>query len=299
MIDRRTFMQIAGAAAFNAGLPSTPLAARDQTIAARPIPRTGELLPLIGLGNSEAFKQNDVPLSRQLLEILARHGGRYVDARESSRYTIRRIRREVEALHDLFIGTYIAAADVNIESGDIAMLRKLQGGRPLDLLQTSDMDDLDTRWQNRRQHRDNGDARYIGVAKSDPQYHDPMMALMNKGNADFVQVNYSLLEPEAAKRLLPMAQDKGVAIVINRPFINGRYFSLVGNKKLPAWAADFDCESWAQFSLKYILSHPAVNCVLTETANPHHAIDNLAAGFGRLPDEKTRQRMLALMRSIA
>jgi diketogulonate reductase-like aldo/keto reductase len=92
--------------------------------------------------------------------------------------------------------------------------------------------------------------------------------------------------------------DKGVAVVINRPFVNGQYFPLVAGKPLPEWTADFDCESWAQFSLKFIISNPAVNCVITETSKVHHAVDNLSAGFGRMPDEETRQRMLSLIRSL-
>jgi aryl-alcohol dehydrogenase-like predicted oxidoreductase len=122
-----------------------------------------------------------------------------------------------------------------------------------------------------------------------------MIDLMEAGSVDFVQVNYSMLEPEAGERVLPTAQDKGVSVLINRPFINGEFFSIVRGHELPEWAAEFDCESWAQFSLKFILSHPAVNCVLTETANPKHAVDNLGAGVGRLPDRETRQKMLALI----
>lgn len=121
------------------------------------------------------------------------------------------------------------------------------------------------------------------------------MQLIERRVVDFVQINYSLVEPEAADRLLPLAMDNGVAVNINRPFINGQYFSIVKGKSLPEWAADFDCQSWAQFSLKYILAHPAVNCVLTETTNPKHAIENLQAGFGRLPDKKTQQRMRQVM----
>ena len=123
-------------------------------------------------------------------------------------------------------------------------------------------------------------------------------SLLQSDTADFVQLNYSMLEPESGERLLPMARDKGVAVVTNRPFVNGAYFPLVSGKTLPDWAAEFDCDSWAQFSIKYILANLAVNCVLTETNKTHHAVDNLSAGFGRLPDEKTRSRMLALLRSF-
>ena len=124
------------------------------------------------------------------------------------------------------------------------------------------------------------------------------MKVMETGTMDFLQVNLSPLETEAEDRILPMAMDKGVAVTINRPFINGRYFSIVKGKSLPGWAVDFDCTSWAQFSIKYILSHPAVNCVLTETANPKHLLDNLGGGFGRLPDNKTRKKMRTLVQSF-
>jgi diketogulonate reductase-like aldo/keto reductase len=137
--------------------------------------------------------------------------------------------------------------------------------------------------------------RYVGVARHRESYHQEMMDLMEAGVVDFVQVNYSMLEPEAEKRLLPMAQDKGVAILTNRPFLNGEYFKLVKGHELPAWTQEFDCHSWAQFSLKFIVSNPAVTCVLTETAKPHHAVDNLGGGMGRLPDPETRERMRKLL----
>jgi aryl-alcohol dehydrogenase-like predicted oxidoreductase len=125
-----------------------------------------------------------------------------------------------------------------------------------------------------------------------------MMKMMETGTVDFLQVNYSPLETEADQQVLPMALDKGVAVTINRPFINGEFFSRVRGHELPEWAAEFDCDSWAQFSLKFILSNPAVTCVLTETANPKHALDNIGAGFGRLPDEKTRQRMVQYLNNL-
>ena len=125
-----------------------------------------------------------------------------------------------------------------------------------------------------------------------------MMKMMETDTVDFLQVNYSPLETAADQQVLPMALDKGVAVTINRPFINGEFFSRVRGHELPEWAAEFDCDSWAQFSLKFILSNPAVTCVLTETANPKHALDNIGAGFGRLPDEKTRQRMVQYLNGL-
>lgn len=149
-----------------------------------------------------------------------------------------------------------------------------------------------------RSLKEDGLVRYIGIARSGQQYFEAIGRLVEEGLVDFIQINYSLLEPDAADRLLPLAMDKGVAVNINRPFINGDFFGVISGKQLPEWAADFDCQSWAQFSLKFILSHPAVNCVLTETSDPKHAIDNLGAGFGRLPDENQRQKMFELLGSF-
>jgi aryl-alcohol dehydrogenase-like predicted oxidoreductase len=123
-------------------------------------------------------------------------------------------------------------------------------------------------------------------------------SLISSGTTDFVQLNYSILETESGERLLPLARDKGVAVITNRPFVNGQWFPLVKDRELPDWAEEFDCRSWAQFSLKFILANPAVNCVITETSKPHHAADNLSAGFGRLPDENARARMIELIQSF-
>jgi diketogulonate reductase-like aldo/keto reductase len=146
--------------------------------------------------------------------------------------------------------------------------------------------------------KEEGKVRYLGVARSGRQNFDSMVQLIESGLIDFVQVNYSLVEPEAAERVLPAAADRGVAVIINRPFQNGNYFSMVRGKELPEWAADFDCHSWAQFSLKFILAHPAVNCVLTETTDPDHAIDNLGGGFGRLPNDQELAKMREVIRSM-
>jgi aryl-alcohol dehydrogenase-like predicted oxidoreductase len=114
---------------------------------------------------------------------------------------------------------------------------------------------------------------------------------MRRESPDFVHVNYSLLEPGVEERILPLARDRGMAVLVNRPFMNGTYFGRVEGRALPEWVADFGCETWAQFSLKYILANPAVTCVLTETTNPEHMDENVRAGFGRLPDEDERRRM--------
>ncbi len=122
-----------------------------------------------------------------------------------------------------------------------------------------------------------------------------MMDFMRGERPDFIQVNYSVAETEAETGVLPLATDLGIAVLINRPFMNGGYFSRVRGVALPEWTAEFDCHSWAQFSLKYILAHPAVTCVLTETTKPKHLRENLGTAYGRLPDANTKRKMRELM----
>jgi diketogulonate reductase-like aldo/keto reductase len=300
MINRREFMHCSGAAAATLSLPlsSTLNAAGEETLPARTIPGTDEQLPIIGLGNSQAFQSGNLELSRQLLELFMERGGAYVDSSGAGRFTVGRVMVEKGAEEALFLGNYISATEDKSGRQEIRAVREGQGGGPLDLVHTRNVHDFAAHPGKYRRWKDDGLTRYLGVARPNMRYYEVMMKLMKAGAVDFVQVNYSMLEPEAEERLLPMAQDLGIAVVINRPFINGQYFSLVKDQTLPEWAADFDCETWAQFSLKFILANPAVNCVLTETSNPRHAADNLGAGVGRLPDEKTRRRMLQVMQDL-
>jgi len=203
-----------------------------------------------------------------------------------------------ELQSQLFVGTYLGTVQYEAMAAELARVRDAQGKDSLDLVLTYDFKEILAEPERYRRLKEAGLTRYIGVARHKLEFHEPMVQLMEMGAVDFVQVNYSLLEPEAADTVLPMAQEKGVAILVNRAFANGDYFDLVRDKELPEWAAEFDCESWAQFSLKFILSHPAVTCVLTETANPEHLVDNLGAGMGRLPDEAMRSKMLELMQGF-
>lgn len=297
MTNRREFIEYTGAALTAFSLPCH--AAGDARLPTRPIPRTGEPLPIIGLGNSRAFQSGNLALSREILDIFMEKGGAYVDTSGPGRYTVGEIVREKNAQDEMFLGTYIASTDEQDGRAEIAAVREAQQVSSLDLILTRNVKDMEAHPDKFRGWKEDGLTRYLGVARPNKSFYEIIMKFMESGTVDFVQVNYSMLETEAAERLLPMAMDLGVAVIINRPFLNGRYFSIVKGQALPEWAAEFDCDSWAQFSLKFILAHPAVNCVLTETANPKHVVDNLNAGFGRLPNEKTRQRMVSYMRDLA
>jgi len=279
-------------------VPATASYSRAQQIPTRLIPGTEESLPIIGLGNSRAFVSGDVETSTQLLNTFLDHGGAYVDVSGSSRVTVGKILAESGAQERSFLGNYLSGQNAAELRDEIRALQAVQGEGPLDLTMKRDVADLAKRADEFRALKEEGLARYVGIGRPHKRFYPAMMKLMDDDVVDFIQVNYSMLEPEAASEIIPMAMDRGVAVVINRPFINGAYFSIVKGHELPDWAAEFDCESWAQFSLKYILSNTGVNCVLTETTNPKHVVDNLGAGFGRLPDRKTRERMQVHLQSL-
>jgi aryl-alcohol dehydrogenase-like predicted oxidoreductase len=272
--------------------------AKPQLIATRLIPGTEESLPIIGLGNSAAFKSGDRAVSSEVLNTFMQHGGSYVDVSGTSRFTVGQIMADEGAQDRLFLGNYLSGQNPAELRAEIRKLQSVQGDGPLDLTMKRDVKDLAARADEFRALKEEGLVRYVGIGRPHKRFYAAMMELMAAKAVDFIQVNYSMLEPDAANEIIPMAMEKGVAVVINRPFINGDFFGIVKGHDLPEWATEFDCESWAQFSLKYIVSHPGVNCVLTETSNPKHVIDNLGAGLGRLPDQKTRERMRSVIREL-
>ena len=300
MTNRRDFLRYSGLAfaAVSGSLSLPSQASAGMLLPTRPIPGSKEQMPIIGLGNSSAFRDEDVETTRNLLELFTSHGGSYIDANAKSGAFVSRIATELGKNDSLFLGSYVDPQPADALGADIRAMAEAQGNDALDLIHTRDIATYAAHADAFAAVKKEGLTRYVGIARSGKDGFDAIIELMKNGSVDFIQINYSLLEPEAAERLLPTAMDMGVAVNINRPFINGNYFSVVKGKTLPDWAAEFDCHSWAQFSLKFILAHPAVNCVLTETANPKHALDNLEAGFGRLPDEDTQQRMLALIQDL-
>jgi len=298
-MNRRKFLQDAGAAAALMTLPiGVDAQAIAEKIAARSIPSTGEQLPMVGFGQSVSFRQNDFENSTVLLDALRDLGGKFVDTGTSAQRLLGRYMLENSAHTDLFLGTNIRTPDAATDLQVITTFQESLGKEVLDLLQLQRPNDFRAQWPRMQRWREEGQARHIGVAVSGDGFFDMIETLLINGEPDFIQINYSMLEPQSADRLIPLAQDKGVAVLTNRPFVNGDYFGLVKDRELPAWAADFDCHSWAQFSLKWILGNTAVTCTLTETSKVQHAIDNLSAGLGRLPDAATRDRMKLLLRTF-
>lgn len=299
---RRDFLALLSALGLH-GLGGPESFAQEQ-MPQRRIPGSDETLPVIGLGSSKPVAQiaerGTEPLAAVLRALVA-NGGSVVDSwprNGANDEAFGDVISQPEFRDSLFIASKI---DKEGREAGIAQFREMQRlyqRQTLDLLQVFSLTDLDTQWTNLRDLKEAGEVRYIGVTVSSAELYEPLERFLEKEKPDFSQINYSITEREAEQRMLPMLRDRGVGVIVNRPFMNGNYFDKLGARPLPEWAADFDCESWAQFSLKYILPHPAITCVLTETSNPAHMAENSRAAFGRLPDDGERKRMRDYMDQV-
>jgi diketogulonate reductase-like aldo/keto reductase len=275
------------------------------TVPKRPIPRTGELLPVAGLGTYQNFDVgNDAGKSESLKEVLrlfVQYGGALVDSSPmygSSESVVGDLAAGLEITGQLFMATKVWTS--GRESGIRQMkesMRRMKVAR-MDLMQIHNLQDWATHLKTLQTWKTAGRIRYIGITHYHSGAYGDLERLMKTREFDFVQFNYSMAEREAEERILPLAQDTGTAVIINRPFAQASLFSRVRGKEVPAWAAEFDCKSWGQFFLKYILGHPAVTCVIPATSKPHHLVDNMMAGIGHLPDAAMRKRMVEFMKGL-
>jgi diketogulonate reductase-like aldo/keto reductase len=282
-----------------------PAAARaQQTMPLRRIPSTGEMLPVIGLGSSkvveEIAKHGEDPL-RQVLRTLVAHGGRVVDTwprNAGNDSGFGRVINESEFRDRLFVTTKIDQVGKEVGLKQLRDSQSAYGRKVIDLAQIFSLTDVNTHWPTLREWKDKGLARYIGVTVAELRRHKDLEDFLARERPDFVQVNYSITERQSEERLIPLAADRGAAIVINRPFMNGAYFKRLEGTALPPWAQEFGCTSWAQFSLKYILANPRLTCVLTETSNPKHMAENASTAFTPVPDATALKRMREFIDAI-
>jgi diketogulonate reductase-like aldo/keto reductase len=264
----------------------------------RMIPSSGENLPAIGLGTWSTFDVGSSAAERQPLEeVLARfseRGGRVVDSSPMygrSEAVVGEIAARLGITSKLFLATKVWTRGREAGLVQMETSERLLGTKRLDLLQVHNLLDVETHLATLRAWKEKGRVRYIGVTHYTRSAFPELERVLAREKLDFVQVNYSLAEREAEKRILPLARDRGVAVLVNRPFGGGDALKRVLSRPLPAWAADFDCASWAQFFLKWILANPAVTCAIPATNKRAHLDDDLDAGLGRLPDEALRRRM--------
>jgi diketogulonate reductase-like aldo/keto reductase len=269
-----------------------------QSLHVKKIPSSGEALPVIGVGTWQTFDVGqDVGRRAQLLEVLqlmTRAGRGVVDS--SPMYgTSESVAGDLMAkarLHDrLFVATKVwtTGREAGIRQMETS-LKRLRVER-MDLMQVHNLQDVDTHTRTLREWKDKKRVRYIGITHYTSSAYPEVERLLKNGQYDFVQINYSLGERESDRRLLPLAHELKIAVIANRPFAEGALFRQVKGRALPPWAAELGIASWAQYFLKWIVSHPAVTCAIPGTGRPEHMKDNLGAGQGPFPDEKTRRRM--------
>src|SRR5882724_11346110 len=271
-------------------------------IMGRPVPSSGEMMPAVGLGTWRTFDVGEAPAERApLKDVLKRFvelGGRVVDSSPmygAAESVVGDLASELGLTDKLFLATKVWTS--GREAGIAQMeqsLRRLRARR-VDLMQIHNLLDWRTHLRTLRQWKETGRIRYLGVTHYTSSAYDELERVLRSEPLDFVQVNYPLGEREAERRILPLARDRGIAVLANRPFSEGGLFQRVRGQAVPTWAAEFDCESWAQLFLKWILAHPAVTCVIPATSRPQHLADNMKAGSGPLPDAATRDRMAALV----
>lgn len=302
-ISRRRAAKLIGATAASAFLPigTSLVYGANEFRLMHSIPSTGEKLPVIGLGSATTFDvRPGSPQLKPLGEVLAlfvKHGGKVIDsspAYGNAESVIGDLAAKSHLGNSLFIATKVWSNDK--QQGIAQMERSLERfqTRKIDLMQVHNLGGIETQMASLREWKAKGKIRYTGITYSEDRGFGEVERVMRAHKPDFVQINYSLVDRSAAQRILPLAQELHMGVIINRPFGGGGIFKVISAKPLPAWAAEFDCHSWAQFLLKWIVAHPAVTCVIPATNNPQHLEDNMAAGVGRLPDAKTRQRMASL-----
>ena len=273
--------------------PSVPL-----DLILRPIPSTGEEIPVVGIGTSRRY---DVGASaaerdplRETLSVFRELGGTLIDTAPSygnAEIVVGDLVSELGIRDDLFFATKVRKEGQEAGQAEIARsFERLRTDR-FDLLQVHNLVDTETQLATLREMKDAGTIRYLGITTSSGRQYAQFADVMRREEMDFIQVNYSLASRDAADVILPLAADRGMAVLVNVPFGRGRLFDAVGERPLPDWAGEFYCESWGQFFLKYIVGHPAVTCVIPGTAKPHYATDNMGAAMGRLPDAAMRAKM--------
>lgn len=305
MINRRELMKAGLALGAAVLAPHGSLRAQSQGLIQKKIPSSGESVPVIGIGTARRYSAAPrTPQRSELKEVLHQFtagGGKVIDTAPSygsAESVVGDLVSELSIRPSLFLATKVRASDRDSTVAQIDnSFRRLRTDR-IDLIEVHNLVNTEPTLGILRELKQAGRIRYIGITTSFERQHAEFADEMQREQLDFVQVNYALDDRGAADRILPLAAERGIAVLVNLPLGRGRLFREVRNRPLPDWAAEFDCHSWAQFFLKYIVSHPAVTCAIPGTARTKYVADNLGAARGRLPDAATRKRMEAFIDKI-
>ena len=303
--DRRRFLkQVTGISAAALTWPAW-LSAKEVTPLKKAIPKTGEQLPVIGMGTSRTFDVgNDQAMRAQLKDVLQLffdNGGAVIDSSPmygTAEQVTGDLLRTIKNKQALFAATKVWTWGKQEGITQMQRSSERMGVKVFDLMQIHNLRDWEVQLETLKEWKAEGKVRYIGITTSHGRSHDELEVVLENEPFDFVQFSYNVMNRTVEERLLPIAREHGIATLINRPFARGELFRLAKGKPLPTWASEADINSWGQFFLKFVVSHPDVTCVIPATSKPHHMQDNMAAGFGRLPDAKMRQRMIAYINSL-
>ncbi|WP_299257715.1 aldo/keto reductase [uncultured Kushneria sp.] len=298
---------------FLIGMASTGLAARWPGVLAdsepapitRTIPSTGEPLPVIGMGTWRTFNVGTDPVlldqREQILDLFFQRGGRVVDASPmygSAEAVVGELVKRLGRREALFAATKVWTRDESDTREAVARSEALWGVARFDLMQVHNLLGWEGHLATLQEMKAEGRLRYIGVTTSHGRRHDDLERIMRREPLDFVQLTYNMADREAERRLLPLARERGIAVIANRPFQGGRLFERVGSRPLPALAGALEIDSWAEFFLKFVVSHPAMTCAIPATTQVAHMRENMGALYGRLPDEMQRRRMIDIVREL-
>ncbi|NKB44044.1 MAG: aldo/keto reductase [Alphaproteobacteria bacterium] len=304
-LTRRSFTALSASAAAATSFGSVSPATAASTIMTRPIPSSGEPLPVIGLGTSSSFivDRSDTAAMEQrkaVIQTLIDNGGTLIDTAPSYRGSegvVGDLVKDLGVNDQAFLATKVRKEGETDGLEELSASFDLLHSDNIDLIQVHNLVDTDRKLSTMREWQEDGRYRYLGITHWRPGAQDALLPVMKQEKIDFVQFQYNIEERGAEAGLLPLAAERGIATLINVPFGRGRLFRQTEGKEIPEWAAEF-ADSWGQFYLKFILAHPAVTCIIPATNKPHHMADNAGAGLGRLPDAKERRRMVDYVESI-
>ena len=294
MWSRRSFL---GAVGVGIAMPEAAFAQQSRLY--RQVPKTGERIPIVGLGTWRAFdlgpRDADWADATRAVELFLRSGGRLIDSSPmygEAEAAIGSIVAGSRGLPRPFLATKVWTSGREAGIAQIEQSFRLLRARIIDLLQVHNLLDFATHLRTLRDLKERGRIRYIGATHYHSGAYSELERAIGSGALDFVQLNYSVGEREAERRLLPLARDARVAVIANRPFAGGELFSAIRRKPLPAWAGELRCSSWAQLMLKYVLSDSSITCAIPGTRNPRYVADNLGAALAPLPDAQMRRRIV-------